>query len=262
MRSACVMSLALVLLLGCQTGPADSAPVEPAAPTPAQRVQVTPDSDQRAIDIAQAVMQKMGGWQNWDATRILAWKFFGGRQHYWDRHSGDIRIEMEREGNTSLWLMNVNTMEGRVWNNGELLEGDELEQALTRGHKIWINDSYWVVMPYKLLDAGVTLKYSGEREMDDRHYDVLDMTFAEGVGYTPENRYEIFVGRDSGLLEHWSFFPQATDKEPRFTMPWERWEPFGAIMLATGRGGEEDWAIVVYDELPRSLFTSPDPVSM
>ena len=34
---------------------------------------------------------------------------------------------------------------------------------LDDAHGAWINDSYWLVMPYKLLDPGVRLRHLGER---------------------------------------------------------------------------------------------------
>ena len=227
------------------------------------RVHVSADSDARAIEIAQAVMERMGGWENWERTRILQWTFFGRRVHHWDRWTGNVRIEGPGQEASYLWLMNINTLEGRVWKDGEeITDPEALKEALENGHKAWVNDSYWMVMPYKLLDPGVTLKYVGERTMEDeRTYDVLAMTFGDGVGYTPQNRYEVFVSQDSGLVEHWSFFTDASDEEPRFTMPWSGWQKFGRIMLATGRGRDMDWKIAVHDALPDAVFTSPDPVS-
>ena len=226
------------------------------------RVKVASDSDPRAVEIAQAVMERMGGWESWDGTRCLSWKFFGRRTHYWDRWSGDVRIEGQADDHEYLWLMNVDSMKGRVWKAGEeISDPDELSEALETGHKIWVNDSYWLVMPYKLLDPGVTLEYSGERAMQDgRPADVLELTFGEGVGYTPDNRYEVFVARDTGLVEQWSFYRNAKDEEPGFTLPWEGWQQFGRIMLSTGRGRGMDWEIAVHDAPPASVFTSPEPV--
>jgi hypothetical protein len=115
-------------------------------------------------------------------------------------------------------------------------------------------------MPYKLLDPGVTLRYGGEKEMEDgRGADVLVLTFEE-VGYTPENKYDVFVARDTGLVEQWSFYRNADDEEPSFTLPWTGWREFGGILLATDHGREKDWDIAVPESLPRTVFTSPDPV--
>ena len=214
--------------------------------------------DPKAEELARAVMQKMGGQASWNATRYVRWDFFGGRRHWWDRFNGDIRIEAEQR----IVLMNIHTLKGRVWQDGqELAPGEELDEALVAGHQWWVNDSYWMFMPYKLLDPGVNLQYAGQREMEDgRPADVLEMTFGEGIGYTPQNRYEIFVAQDTGLVEAWSFYADASDAEPRFTMPWAGWERFGKILLANSRGRDKDWNISVPEELPESVFRSPEPV--
>ncbi len=224
-------------------------------------------SDARAVEIARSVLAAMGGAEAWEATRYVSWRFFGRRLHFWDRHTGDIRSESparrDREGverPALLVLMNVHTRRGRAWENEvEVLDPAKLGEALDLGHQMWVNDSYWMFMPYKLLDPGVRLRYAGERPLaDGRPADVLDLTFEPGVGYTPENRYEVYVGRDSGLVEQWSFYAEASAGEPQFTLPWAGWMRFGRILLATDHGEEADWEIAVHDTLPAAVFTSRD----
>jgi len=250
-----LLSAGVLFAAGCQ--PAPSPALDPS------------DSDSRSVEIAGAVMESMGGRDAWDSTRFVRWRFFGRRLHFWDRHGGDIRIESPastgRDGVEQpafLVLMNIHSKKGRAWEDGREVETPEkLAEYLDRGHQLWVNDSYWMFMPYKLLDPGVTLTYAGERILEDgRAADVLDMTFVEGVGYTPENRYEIFVARDSGLVEQWSFFAEASAEEPNFTLPWSDWRQFGGILLATGHGQGLDWEIAVYEELPDAVFDSPDPL--
>jgi hypothetical protein len=244
-----------LLLVACAPAAQEASRPEPV--DPATRVRVAPDSDPQAIEIAQAVMEKMGGWDSWDRARYLRWTFFGDREHHWDRHTGEIRIEGSiGPEDEYVFAMNVDTLAGRVWKNGEeIIDAGSLAQALELGHKIWVNDSYWLVMPYKLLDPGVTLKHAGERTMDDgRMADILDMTFGDSVGYTPENRYEIYVAQDTGLVEQWSFFATAEDQEPQFSLPWKNWQPFGDILLATSKGRDMDWEIVVSDDVPEGVF--------
>ncbi|MCP4202801.1 MAG: hypothetical protein GY769_12815, partial [bacterium] len=67
--------------------PADS------SDNPAAEGFLAAESDAEAIAIADRVMERLGGRQAWDATRVVTWKFFGDRFHVWDRHTGDVRIE-------------------------------------------------------------------------------------------------------------------------------------------------------------------------
>jgi len=100
---------------------------------PATAGSAVPQADAEGRSIAESAMEAMGGQAAWDNTRHLAWAFFGGRRHYWDKWTGDIRIEapegQDREGNrrpATLTLMNINTRTGRVWVDGAEVEGEEL----------------------------------------------------------------------------------------------------------------------------------------
>lgn len=220
--------------------------------------------DPEARAIAESVMDAMGGEEAWAATRYVSWNFFGGRQHTWDKWTGDLRIEVpegeDQEGNRTparLILMNIHTAEGRAWVDGDEVTGAELTDQMDAGWRMWVNDSYWAFMPWKLLDPGVNLGYVGEELMEDgREADVLEMTFEE-VGVTPQNRYLVYVGKDSNLVEQWSYFPTRDAEEPRFTMPWTDWQWFGDIMICTDHGQGTDWNFRVHEELDRSVFTDP-----
>ena len=217
----------------------------------------------QAIEIADRVMARMGGREAWDSTRHLTWNFFGLRRHAWDKHTGDIRIEgTDREtGEPYLILMNLHHKTGRAWENGEeITDPGALAEWLERGEAIWINDSYWMFMPYKLKDSGVTLGYAGDGTMEDgREADVLQLTF-EGVGKTPENRYLVYVASDSGLVEQWDFYAQAEDAEPGFRLPWHNWQRYGGILLSDDRGERDHSGLAVLQEMPHAVYASPDPV--
>ncbi len=201
----------------------------------------------------------MGGASAWENTRYVSWVFFDRRQHYWDRWGGDVRIESE----ATLVLMNIQNRDGRAWVGGQqITETDSLQKLLDRGHAWWVNDTYWAFMPYKLRDPGVNLRYVGERNMaSGRAADVIELTF-ENVGRTPDNKYEVCVDKETHLVGEWAYYTSADDAEPRFTGPWAQWERVGNIMLADDRGRDKDWKFAVYEELPRSVFESPDPVRL
>jgi hypothetical protein len=220
-------------------------------------------SDARAVELADRTMHAMGGRDAWDATRYLAWDFFGARRHVWDRHLGDVRIEgVDREsGEPFLVLMNLRTREGRAWLGGSPVAEADRAAWLERGYRMWVNDSYWLVMPYKLKDTGVTLTVGGSRPMSDgRPAEVVTVTF-DGVGVTPDNRYDVYIAADSALVEQWDFYASAEDAEPRFSSPWHDWRSYGGILLSGDRGERTLSDIAAPAELPAAVFHSPAPIA-
>lgn len=239
LRSIVALALGL-LLVGC----ASSRDRNPAAPGFRAA-----DSDPRAIAIADEVMEAMGGREAWDDTRCIAWNFFGRRRHVWDKATGDYLLV----DGPKVVRMNLDTMKGRVWIDGQP-STTAVADELARAKSIWINDSYWLVMPYKLKDAGVALGYKGEdRLADGRAADVIVLTF-EQVGDTPQNKYEVWVSRDRKLVERWAYFENAGDAEPKLVTEWGDWARYGSILLSSKRTDERRITdIAVHDEPPREL---------
>lgn len=214
-------------------------------------------SDAKAIAIADEVMEAMGGREAWDNTHYVCWKFFGRDALVWDKWTGNVRIDA---GNGMTYLTNINNGTGRAFMNGEeiTVDADSTQSLMQRAKSTWINHSYWLVMPFKLKDSGVTLKYVGEEATaDGRPADKLNLTF-ENVGRTPQNMYYVWVDKESKLVSQWAYYPSQEAENPGFTMPWLDYKKHGEILLSSSRGerGMED--IMVFDELPESVFTSPE----
>jgi len=209
-------------------------------------------SDKQAIAIADMTMDAMGGRAAYDEARYLSWNFFGSRKHVWDKKTGDIYIKSIKD-DYELY-MNINNMDGSLLMGGvEITQEDSLSKYLQKGKDMWINDSYWLVMPYKLKDSGVTLKHLGEGDTEEgAPADILELTF-EKVGKTPQNKYHVYVDKASKLVKQWVFYPDASDAEPRFTTPWDGYKEYGGIMLSGGRGKYALTEILVSDAL-KSYF--------
>ena len=213
-------------------------------------------SDAKAIAIADEVMEAMGGRKSWDNTRHICWNFFGRRELVWDKWTGNVRID---NGNTT-FLINIHDETGKVFRDGVQLEvsADSLQTLVNRGKSIWINDSYWLVMPYKLKDSGVTLKYVGEEATQDgRMADKLNLTFEE-VGRTPQNMYHVWVDKETRLVSQWAYYPNTETEQPRFTNPWKDYKKYGNIMLSGEREMAQLSNIMVFDELPESVYKTPE----
>ncbi len=194
-------------------------------------------SDAKAISIADEVMQAMGGRKAWDETRYLKWNFFGSRIHVWDKKTGDLVIEGIRD--TFDIRMNIHNNTGRVKLKGiELSAQDSLQKYLDKGKSMWINDAYWVFMPHKLKDSGVTLKYiSKDTTQNGRSADVLSLSFDQ-VGDTPENMYYVYVDDSTRLVSQWDFYPEVNDSTAQFKTPWEDYKQYDRLLLSGSRGGD------------------------
>lgn len=222
-------------------------------------------ADAKAEVIAERTLEAMGGREAWDAARFLRFNFFGVRLHHWDRATGRHRIEGKtRDGDAYVVLHNLNTRQGEAYVNGEHQTGDEEKKWLKNAHAWWINDTYWLLMPYKLRDPGVNLTYDGEEEIDGTRYDKLKLTF-DGVGLTPGDTYWAYINQETGLMDRWAFFLQdwGDDKKPSHWL-WQDWKDYGGIKLSSVRKSLDNDAerplgdLAVLDYLPDEVFTSKE----
>ena len=213
-------------------------------------------SDPRAIEIADSVVLAMGGRENYDNLRYLAWNFFGARDLIWDKKTDRVRIDIPAQKTT--YLVNVSTMEGKAKvNDMEVTQPDSLQKHMQIAKEIWINDSYWLVMPFKLKDSGVTLKYAREDTLKSGLImDVIELTF-DGVGVNPENKYEVYVDRADRLVRQWAYFKDASQSTPSAVWPWDNYMEYNGVFLSANRSdGKGPHNIRVYEDLADATFES------
>ena len=201
----------------------------------------TAASDPKAVEIADQVMAALGGHERWDRLRVLRWTFEAsvndtlrpGRRHSWDKHTGWHRVEgATAAGQPYCYIENLNDSTGMAWVNGNRIEGDSLKKLMRRAHGAWINDSYWFLMPYKLRDPGVTLKYDGEvKDSTGAVHDRLALSF-ENVGFTPGDRYWVYVNRANHRVDRWEHLLQGAQPPP-VPWSWEGWEKHGDLWFPT-----------------------------
>ena len=260
LASGIVFTMFLISCQPAQEQAADAAESQPMEANPAADGFDMNNSDAEAIEVADKVMEAMGGRSAWDHTRYISWNFFGNRHLVWDKYDGDVRIEFP---DSTVYLVNIYDGSGSALKNGqEVVHADSLAQELDRAKRIWINDSYWLVMPYKLKDSGVTLKHMGiEEDQQGTPAHVLQLTFQE-VGVTPQNRYLVYVDTATNLVCQWAFYRDANQDSANFILPWTNYQQYGEIMLADNRGERNLDDVMVYDSLPEEVFTSLAPVEL
>jgi len=231
-----LLILAMLCIIACK-------PNTP-LPTPTEVLKGTGDAT--SIALAEKVMEANGGQLAWDATRFIQWNFFGSRKHIWDKKTNNLIIEGIKD--TFHIQMNLSSLEGTVHYGGmDQTHPDSLSKYLEKGKQMWNNDAYWLLMPYKLRDPGVDLKYLGLGEYNERE-DIhkVEMTFTE-VGDTPQNKYHIYIDPDNNRIVQWEFFPDASNEEPRFATPWIDYKQYDKIWLSGSRGENYELSDIAVD---------------
>lgn len=227
------------------------------------------ESDPRAVRVAEQVMKALGGRAAWDALPGIRWSFGSSvrdtvrsvRRHAWNKHTGEHRVQGNlRSGEPFVLLHTVgDTTSGLAWVNGNPIEGDSLRSLLRRAHAMWINDTYWLLMPYKLRDPGVTLTWEGEVKEGGHTYDKLGLAF-DGVGLTPGDRYWVWVNRRNSRVERWEMLLQGRQPPPTvWTL--EDWQQHDGLWFATShRQGDTNvftHSIEAVTQFPVGTFTAP-----
>jgi outer membrane lipoprotein-sorting protein len=210
-------------------------------------------NSEKANAIAKEILEAMGGMDNYNDTHFIKWDF-GKRTLYWDKWSGDVRIESPEKN--LVILVNINTLNGKVYENGILItDNDKSQKLLTQGKNWWINDSYWLVMPWKLQDPGVSLDYVKTDTLPNgKKADVLQLTF-DSVGVTPDNKYHIYIDQEDHLIKQWAFFKSYNDGEPKFSRPWDNYQKMGDILLSFNRSEFGPTNVVVKKEFDTEVFS-------
>jgi hypothetical protein len=219
-------------------------------------------SDSKAVDLADRVLKALGGSGAWEGTRYVQFDFVveqdgeeqSRRSHLWDRYESRF-IDLE-------------SRQGRAFHSGDRLEADQAEPFLTEAYEAWINDTYWLLMPYKMKDPGVRLTYAGEATEGGSTFDRVLLSF-DGVGLTPGDRYWAYINRESGLMERWSYILEDDPPDgPATAWEWRGWQRRGRLLFSSEKtwvGKGESVRILhpvleTYDDLPEIYFTLPAPL--
>lgn len=85
-------------------------------------------------------------------TRYLEWSYQGGKNQYkWDKTMGRCEVRWD----TNEVQLNLNRPEiSIVRKDGKRIQGNEAQVLIEKALAYFNNDSFWLVAPYKVFDAG------------------------------------------------------------------------------------------------------------
>jgi hypothetical protein len=250
--------------------PADSPPeAAPSGEPPAGQ------ADPRAAAIVRQLTDAMGGQETWNRLPYLRFDFVvekNGKEaaryrHWWDKKDGRCRVEWSDDrGRAVAAVFDLSTRQGKCFTDGIMdTDSSTVAAAVEKGYARWVNDTYWLTMPFKLRDPGTRLTYAraGKSRSGDP-CDLLELTFAPGVGLTPKDHYWIYVSRATHLVDQWEYVLQDQKPPPQLAL-WEAWTAVGPVRLAETRRFPGEPVMLRFENLaaPASmaawLFTDARP---
>jgi hypothetical protein len=234
------------------------------------RALVAAEPDARAAAVGKELIAALGGEAAWEKARLFRFDFLVLREgkeasrfrHAWDRYTGDYRLQgTDKTGAPYTVHLNVNTREGRVFVNGRPAEGADADALLKSAYARFINDSYWLLAPWKIFDPGVVLAYDGEKPCPGELpggavCDVLRLSFGENVGLTPKDLYWLWITRDGRRMVQWQYVLGGA-QEPPTTALWRDWQSFQGVSLALEKEILGRPVVIGFENVSVSATTDP-----
>src|ERR1700730_3310054 len=198
------------------------------------------ESDPRADALGKELIASMGGMPAWEKARQFQFEFVVVKEgkpvarfsHLWDRYTGDYRLAgVDKGGAPYNVYFNVNTKQGKAFVNGHPADAEKQKQLVENAYGRFINDTYWLLAPWKIFDPGVHRTYDGEKPCPGGGTcDVLKLSF-DDVGMTPKDVYWIWISRDGRHMVQWQYVLGGAS-EPPTTAAWKDWRTLGGLALS------------------------------
>jgi hypothetical protein len=260
--AAFVPAILVAVLTACSTQGSssnESASGPSGAPAPAAAPAPHGQADPLAADIAKQLTDAMGGQAAWEQLPYLRFDFVvvsEGQErarfrHWWDKKRGRARVEgPDDKGQTVAAVFSLADRRGISFTGG-MPDADSasITNHIQNGYERWVNDTYWLVMPFKLRDPGTHLKHvRTETGNAGQTYDVVELSFSPGVGLTPEDRYWLYVNRATHLVDRWEFVLTGRQPPPQGAS-WESWTSVGPLRLSLLRRFKDRPAMIRFENV-------------
>ncbi|MDZ7269842.1 MAG: hypothetical protein ONB48_21375 [candidate division KSB1 bacterium] len=209
-----------------------------------------------ARELARQVMNALGGIQNWEKTTELAFDFVVSsegtevtrRHHVWNRRTNGYLLSWNDSRNGSAYRLafdNIYQKTGTVSIDGRTPADSTVRQMLERGYALFINDTYWLIMPFKLFDPGVNLREMPAEKSEGKRVRVLHLSFA-GVGLTPGDQYWLAIDPVSFRIQSWRYQLESGREGGYF---WQDYKAFGAVTLSLRRVSHDGKRVIWFDRV-------------
>jgi len=212
-------------------------------------------SEPKAIEIADQVMNAIGGQANWDKAKEIIWaqglvidgKLQDVVKHAWDRWNG--RHQFTRwfgDGGQAVAMHELFSDTSFGYTQTEAGRFSQLkedkEKAVVEAKRRFDLDTYMLFLPFKLKDPGVKLAFA--QELPDLEattadapmkYDIIKITFDEGVGPGSGETWYLSVDKATHMPAWIEHVAAGKPDNERGGFRLEDWKEVGGLKFATRR---------------------------
>lgn len=158
----------------------------------------------------------------WDTTTVVSFTFRGNHHYLWDKKRNLVQVEWDAKK----VLYNNQTLEGLAYENNIKLSDSQKTDAIKKANDYFNNDSFWLIAPFKLRDAGTNRSIV----MQDNE-EALMVTYASG-GSTPGDSY-VWLVDENYVPKAWRMWVSIIPVGGLETS-WEEWQTFAnGLKIAT-----------------------------
>ncbi len=150
----------------------------------------------------------------WDTTAAVAFTFRENHHYLWDKKRNLVQVKWDNKKA----LYHTQTLEGIAFENDKKLSDSQKTTAILKANDYFNNDSFWLIAPFKLRDAGTTRSIV----MQDNK-EALMITYSSG-GSTPGDSYVWLVDQNY-LPKSWRMWVSIIPVGGVETS-WEGWKTF------------------------------------
>lgn len=164
----------------------------------------TPEEAAMGDQMAGKLVDALGGMEAYQRLRIISFDFViegAGMSKNRAHHDWDPRRNIARvvTGDDEV-ILDCATQRGRLFVDGkEVTDQAKVAEAVKDAYRAWVNDTYWLVSPFKLFDPGARRAW-----IDGK----LRISFEEKIGLTPGDVYQYTLADDGKPLS-WAFHLQS-----------------------------------------------------
>ena len=118
--------------------------------------------------------------------------------------------------------------------------GGTLAADATRADEQFVNDTYWLLMPFYGVWSAAgytpTVQRGATMPLSRKPATMLTVAYGPDGGYTPGDAYDLYLDADYRLRE-WTF-RKGGQPSPTMVMSWEGYRPAEGLLLPTEHRGE------------------------